>query len=169
MKNIVLTGFMGAGKSSVGRRLAERLGMGIVDTDEIIEQETEMKISDIFAELGEEHFREVEAVVVEGVSELDGHVIITGGGVVLDKGNIENLRKNGVIIYLHAEPKTIYNRVKDETHRPLLQVENPMEKIKELLEQRAPHYADHDLMVDTSKLTVEEVAERIIQKIEKEG
>lgn len=165
MKNIVLTGFMGAGKSSVGSRLAELLGIEVIDTDNIIEQETEMKISDIFAELGEEHFREVEAVVVEGVSELDGQIIITGGGVVLDKGNIENLRKNGVIVYLHAEPQVLYERVKSETHRPLLQVENPLQRIEKLLEEREAFYADHDLMVDTTNLSIEEVAEKIIDSL----
>ncbi|RMF90114.1 MAG: shikimate kinase, partial [Methanobacteriota archaeon] len=134
MRNIVLTGFMGAGKSAVGKRLGSRLGMPVVDTDEIIEQETEMRISDIFAEFGEPHFREIERMVVEGVSELEGHIIITGGGVVLNPENMKLLRKNGVIVYLHATPEVLYERVKSETHRPLLQVKDPMAKIRELLE-----------------------------------
>jgi len=169
MKNIVLTGFMGAGKSAVGNKLAQMLNREVIDTDQIIEEESELKIDEIFQEFGEEHFRELEKIIVEGVSELDGHVIVTGGGVVLDKGNIENLRKNGVIVYLHADPETIYNRVKSETHRPLLKVENPLQRITKLLEEREPRYADHDILVDTSNLTVDEVAEKIIQQVEKEG
>lgn len=166
MKNIVLTGFMGAGKSSAGKKLAERLEMQVVDTDELIERRAGMKISEIFSRYGEPHFRELEKEVVEEVSKLENHVIITGGGVVLKKENMQNLRRNGVIIYLHAEPEIVYQRVRNEVHRPLLQVANPMEKIKELLEFRAPFYADNDFAIDTSNLSVEQVVEEILKKIE---
>ena len=138
MKNIVLTGFMGAGKSVVGRKLADRLGLKVIDTDDVIEEDSGMIISDIFQGHGEQHFRELEKDAVKKVSEFDGHIIITGGGVVINSENIENLRKNGVIIYLHASPEMLYHRVKDQTHRPLLQVEDPLGKIKELLVIREP-------------------------------
>ncbi|MDI6654264.1 MAG: shikimate kinase [Candidatus Hydrothermarchaeota archaeon] len=165
MKNIVLTGFMGAGKSSVGRRLAEKLGMGVVDTDDLIERSAGMKISEIFAKHGELHFRELEKKAVAEVSKLENHVIITGGGVVLKEENMKNLRKNGIIVYLHAMPEVLYERVKNEIHRPLLQVKEPIKKIKELLEFRAPFYADNDFMIDASELTVEEVVEEILKKL----
>ncbi|MFH1773689.1 MAG: shikimate kinase [Methanobacteriota archaeon] len=165
MKNIVLTGFMGAGKSSVGRRLAEKLGMGVVDTDDLAERSAGMKISEIFAKHGEPHFRELEKKAVAEVSKLENHVIITGGGVVLNEENMKNLRKNGIIVYLHAKPEVLYERVKNEIHRPLLQVKEPMKKIKELLEFRAPFYADNDFMIDASELTVEEVVEEILKKL----
>ncbi len=165
MKNIVLTGFMGAGKSSVGRKLAERLGIGIVDTDDLIERSTGMRIFEIFAKHGEPHFRELEKKAVAEASKLENRVILTGGGVVLKEENMKNLRRNGIIIYLHAKPGVIYSRIKHETHRPLLQVENPMKKIKELLEYRAPYYANNDFMVDTSELTVEQVVEEILKKL----
>jgi shikimate kinase len=165
MKNIVLTGFMGAGKSVVGRKLAERLEMNVVDTDAVIEEESGMNISEIFRRFGEAHFRELESEAVRKVSTLKDHVIITGGGVALNKDNIENLRKKGVIVHLHAEPEVIYKRVKDEIHRPLLQIEDPLKKIKELLEQRAPFYANSNIEVDTSKLSVDEVVEEILNEI----
>lgn len=165
MKNIVLTGFMGAGKSSVGRKLAERLGIGIVDTDDLIERSAGMRIFEIFAKHGEPHFRELEKKAVAEASKLENRVILTGGGVVLKEENMKNLRRNGIIIYLHAKPGVIYSRIKHETHRPLLQVENPMKKIKELLEYRAPYYANNDFIVDTSELTVEQVVEEILKKL----
>jgi len=163
MKNIVLTGFMGAGKSSVGRALSEKTGMPVIDTDDEIEERAGMAITEIFEKHGEDHFRELERQVVAQVSALEGHIIITGGGVVLKKENMDNLRKNGVIFYLSAPPKVIYDRVKDETHRPLLQVEDPLGRIKELLEFRAPFYADNDFTIDTSGLTVDEVAEEVLR------
>lgn len=165
MKNIVLTGFMGAGKSSVGRKLADRLGMSVVDTDELIERSAGMKISEIFARYGEEHFRELEKKAVAEASKLENHVIITGGGVVLKEENMKNLRRNGIIVYLRARPEVIHSRIKHESHRPLLQVKEPIEKIKELLEHRAPYYANNDFMVDTSDLTVEEVVKEILKRL----
>ncbi len=165
MKNIVLTGFMGAGKSSVGRKLAERLGMSVIDTDDLIERSAGMRIFEIFAKHGEPHFRELEKKAVAEASKLENRVIITGGGVVLKEENVKNLRKNGIIIYLHARPDVIYSRIKHESHRPLLRVKEPMKKIKELLEYRALFYANNDFMVDTSDLTVEEIVEEIVKKI----
>ena len=165
MKNIVLTGFMGAGKSSVGWRLAKRLGMKAVDTDDVVEKESKMKIHDIFARFGESHFRALERKAVERVSELENHVIITGGGVVLNKDNVLDLRRKGVIVYLHASPEVIYNRVKDDTDRPLLQVKEPLKKITELLEYRAQFYKDNDVEIDTTRLTVEKAASEVVKKV----
>ncbi len=160
-KNIVLTGFMGAGKSTVGRRLAKAFGMELVDTDDMIEAEAGMRISEIFAKHGEDYFRELEEKIVAKASSLKNHIIVTGGGVVLREKNIQNLRRNGVIIYLHASPEVIYERIKNQTHRPLLQVKDPPRKIRELLEYRAPYYANHDFKIDTSSLTIEEVTAEV--------
>jgi shikimate kinase len=161
-KNIVLTGFMGAGKSTVGRRLANALKRNMVDTDDMIEREAGMGIPEIFAKHGEDYFRDIEEKIVAKASSLKNHVIVTGGGVVLREKNIQNLRRNGVIIYLHASPEVIYARVKNQTHRPLLQVKDPMGKIRELLEFRAPFYANNDYTIDTSSLTVEEVVDEVL-------
>ncbi len=166
MKNIVLTGFMGAGKSSVGKKLSEMLGLAVVDTDDVIEKDSGMDIEEIFSRLGEVRFREMEKEAVKKVSSLKNHIIITGGGVVLDKENLRNLRKNGVIVFLHASPETIYNRVRNETHRPLLQVKNPLEKIVELLEYRESFYANNDLQIDTENLSITGVAEEIKKRLE---
>jgi len=166
MKNIVLTGFMGSGKSSVGDAIAKRLEMAVLDTDDLIEERVCMSINDIFTRYGEPHFRDVETGIVKEASKLDGHVIITGGGVVLNKVNIENLRSNGVIVYLYVSPKVAYNRVKEETHRPLLKVDDPLGKIQELMESRETFYADNDVQVDTTKLSVEHVASQVIKRVE---
>ncbi len=165
MVNIVLTGFMGAGKSAVGRRLKELTDRGLVDTDDMIEKGAGMIISEIFEKFGEPHFRELEKKAVEEASKLENHIIVTGGGVVLREENMENLRKNGKIIYLHAPAEVLYERIKEETHRPLLAVDDPLGKIKELLEYRAPFYANNDLEIDTSNMGVDEVAEKVVKII----
>jgi len=167
MVNIVLTGFMGAGKTSVGKRLKEITGMEIVDTDDIIEEEAGMIISEIFKEFGEPHFRELEKKAVAKASALENHIIVTGGGAVLKEENIKNLRKNGKIIYLYAPPEVLYERIKDETHRPLLQIDDPLKKVRELLEYRTPFYADNDFMIDTSNMGVDEAAGKVARAVGK--
>lgn len=162
-KNLVLTGFMGAGKSTIGRAVAERLGLRFIDTDEEIEKRAGMRISEIFQRHGEAYFRELERQVVKEVSELEDCVIVTGGGVVLNQENISNLRRKGVVVYLHAEPEVLYRRLRGDTSRPLLRVAQPLKKIRELLRQRSPYYANHDYSVDTSKLSVEEVVEEVVR------
>jgi shikimate kinase len=165
MVNIVLTGFMGAGKSAVGRMLRELTGMEMVDTDNMIERDAGMVISEIFEKFGEPHFRELEKKAVKEASELENHIIVTGGGVVLKEENIDNLKKNGKIIYLHAPAEVLYERIKDETHRPLLQVDDPLGKIKEMLEFRAPFYANNDFTIGTENMGIDGVAEEIIKII----
>ncbi len=165
--NIVLTGFMGAGKTSVGKRLKEITGMEMVDTDDMIEEDAGMVISKIFEKFGEPHFRELEKKAVARASALENHIIVTGGGAVLKKENVENLRKKGKIVYLYAPATVLYERIKDETHRPLLQVDDPPGKIRELLEYRAPFYANNDLMIDTSDMGVDEVAKEVARVVGK--
>jgi len=157
---------MGAGKSSVGRKLGKRLGWMVVDTDNVVEEESGLKISEIFREHGESRFRELEREAVKQVSGLEGHIIVTGGGVVLDKNNIKDLRKNGVIIYLYAAPEVLYDRVKHHTHRPLLRVDDPLSRIRELLAEREPYYADNDIEIDTTELGLNEVVKEIIKRID---
>ncbi len=162
--NIVLVGFMGTGKTAVGKKLARVLKREFIDTDKIIEDRAGKTISKIFADDGEANFRDLEAEVIKDISERNGSVIITGGGAVLRDENINNLKKNGIIFCLKAMPEVIYNRVKNDTKRPLLQVENPLEKIKEMLEQRKKYYEKADCIVDTSEMTVEDVVKEIIKK-----
>lgn len=162
MKNIVLVGFMGSGKTTVGKMLAELLGYKFIDTDEIIEQSEGKSISDIFLEEGEQRFREIEARIAGGISGLEGHVISTGGGIVTNRENISNLKKAGLLVWLKATPETILKRVGSENHRPLLNTEDPLEKIKSLLAVREQFYAEADLSVDTDRLEIEKIAHIIM-------
>ena len=168
MKNIILLGFMGTGKTAVGRKLAEELGRDFLDIDELIEKESGTSISNIFFNFGEEHFRRLEAEAVKKVSERKNMVIAAGGGVVLREENIKNLRKNGLLICLSAKPEVIIARTRAEKNRPLLDTPYPLETIKELLRFRASLYARADAMIDTSNLTVGEVvteAKKIVEEI----
>jgi shikimate kinase len=164
--NIVLTGFMCTGKTSVGKLLAEKLGYQFVDTDDLIEQRVGMKISDIFAVYGEPYFRDVETEVVKEVAKKDKFVISTGGGVVLRKVNMDELRKNGIIVNLTAKPETIYNRLKNQPGvRPLLNKPNPMNEIIKLLSQREEYYKNCDLRIETDNFTVEQIVQQILDYI----
>ncbi len=163
MPNIILVGFMGTGKTSVGRRLALRLRMTYVDTDEIIEQTTGRRITDIFAQHGESYFRELESEAVRKVSDLDEHVISTGGGVVLRTRNLEILKRNGVVFSLTATSEEIWARVKGETHRPLLRAPNPVEKIREMLKAREAYYALADYIIQTDGVSIGQVTNEVIE------
>ncbi len=160
--NIVLTGFMATGKTVVGRTLARHFSMKYIDTDSEIEKEAGCTIPEIFNTKGESWFRDIENRIVRRVAHLDGHVVATGGGVVLREENMKVLEKNGVIICLTASPEVILKRASRVETRPLLQVEDPMARIKELLEIRRPYYQRCHLMVDTSDKSVKEVVRKIV-------
>ena len=163
MSNIVLVGFMGTGKTSVGRRLAEKLKLSYIDTDDVIEQDNEMIIADIFRQHGESYFRRLESDAVRKVSGLDNHVISTGGGVVIREENLEMLKRNGVVFSLAATPEEIWKRVGHETHRPLLQAPQPLDRIRQMLAVRAPFYARANCIIHTTGLSIEEVTDQIIE------
>lgn len=162
MKNIVLVGFMGTGKSVVGKHLAKQLSMKFISTDNIIEEKQKQPINDIFSKSGEPYFREIEKGIIKEVSGLENVVIAAGGGAVLDEENMINLRKKGIIICLNATPEAIYERTKKYKTRPLLNVKDPIAKIKELLIYRAPFYAKADYQIDTSKKSISEVITEIV-------
>lgn len=159
--NVVLVGFMGTGKTVVAKALAEQLGMNYISTDEVIEDRERRSINDIFNKSGEAYFRRAEKEVVKKVALLNKFVVDAGGGVVLDKENFEDLRKNGRIICLTATPEVILERTKRYHWRPLLNVEDPRAKIEELLNSRAPFYAQADYSIDTTDLTVEQVVDEV--------
>lgn len=165
--NIVLTGFMGTGKTVIGKSLARNLGWSYVDTDEFIEKKTGLKISGIFAKHGEKYFRDMETRIVKLVSNFNNYVIATGGGVVLRKENMDNLEKNGFIVNLHANPDVIYERVKSTSERPLLDKPNPREEIKKLLEERKLYYKRCDMNVCTDDSNIGEMVEKIIGALNK--
>ncbi|HBA83344.1 MAG TPA: shikimate kinase [Verrucomicrobia bacterium] len=161
--NIVLTGFMGTGKSTVGRCLAAKLQRDFLDMDALIEQRAGRKISDIFAQDGEPVFRRLERALVQELSAQTNRVIATGGGVVLNPENIADFSRNGLIVCLTAPPDVILRRVAQETHRPLLEQGEKNERIVRLLESRRALYEAIPHRVDTSTLSPEEVAERILE------
>lgn len=164
--NIVLTGFMGTGKTLVGRLLAEKTGFEFMDTDALIESKTGMNISKIFENFGEEYFRKLETDVIKEVARLDRKVISTGGGVVLKKENMDALRSNGRIINLKARPETIYSRLKDKTDRPLLKKENVLDEIRRLMDLRKPYYENCDFAIDTDELPASKIVELILKTAE---
>ncbi len=164
MGNIVLIGFRGTGKSTLGKRLAKKLGMGFVDTDELICEETGMSIPKIFEEKGEEWFRRVEEKIVSRVCELDNFCIACGGGVVLSKSNVEKLRKNSKVILLKSSPKVIFNRIRGDANRPALtKKEELFDEIRFLLSERKNFYESAaDFVVDTSRKGVNSCVKEII-------
>src|SRR5689334_2900609 len=128
-RNIVLCGFMGTGKSSVGRLVAEQLRFAFLDTDVVIEARAGKPITQIFADEGEAAFREMECKVVKEMALRDRTVISTGGGLVVNPENMANLKQHALVVCLWASPEQIYARVKSQNHRPLLQEADPLEKI----------------------------------------
>lgn len=152
---------MGTGKSSVGRKVAHKLDYKFVDLDEEIVKEDGRNIPEIFAQEGEEYFRDVETKITQKIGSRDQQVIATGGGVILRDQNIANLKQNGILILLQATPEEIYNRTKDDDNRPLLEVADPLAKIESLLEERKERYQCTPYQIDTTELSVEEVVAKI--------
>ena len=147
--NLFLVGFMGTGKSSLGRALARRWRCPFKDTDHLIEKKIQMPIRDFFAQKGEATFRELERECVEKWIPAEGAVISCGGGLIVPPGMIELLKSKGVLVCLFASPETILRRTQSTTHRPLLQAEDPAARIRELMTQRESAY----LRAGTSVLT----------------
>lgn len=165
--NIILIGFMGAGKSAVGHLLAKELDMSFLDTDELIQKTENRSISDIFKTDGEPYFRGLETEVLKTLQDYDNFVLSTGGGIVLREENVPLLKAMGPLILLWAEPEKIHERVKNETHRPLLQVSDPLAEIKKRLEERAPVYNRVcDFKVDTSGISPEQAVKEIREWLE---
>jgi len=161
MKNIVLAGFMGTGKTEVAKILSARLNMKYVSTDDLIEKKEGSSIQEIFSGKGESYFRKAEKDVIKDVSLMENAVIDAGGGVIIDPENLKNLKKKGKVVCLRAEPGIILERTKKHAHRPLLNVRDPLGKIKELLESRRPFYERADCRIDTSAMSTERVADEI--------
>ena len=165
--SIALIGFMGTGKTTVGKALAEKLGKEFFELDLLIEKKAGKTIPAIFKEDGEISFREFEIDVAKEVSQLRNAVIACGGGVILNKINIDRLRKEAVIVYLTASPRVILRRIsRDTDERPLLAVANPTLTIKDLLRFRRPFYERAaDVTVNTSRLDIDSVVRQITAKI----
>jgi shikimate kinase len=161
--NLVLIGFMGSGKSSVGRELAKRWDYRFIDTDAMIRHKYDLSIPDIFAKHGESFFRDAEHQALVRLQGTCSTIIATGGGIVIQPRNLTLLRALGLVVWLCADKASIIDRVGKSTHRPMLNQENPEESVARLLTERAPLYSKiADLRIETSGLTHREVADRVV-------
>lgn len=170
--NIVLVGFMGSGKTSAGRMLAEKTGRKFVDVDSIIESEHNMEVREIFSRFGEERFRELESEAVKKAAAGDGMVISTGGGAVLAPANTAALRKNGVLVWLMVSPEEALKRTAAAGTRPLLEADDRAEAAGRLLESRKQAYEESDYSVETTGRSLDEVVEELTaltEALEKNG
>ena len=164
--NIILIGFMGAGKTTISDYLSTMFAMNIVEMDQVIEEREEMSIQDIFATYGEEYFRELETNLLIEMQSRKNTVISCGGGVAMRERNVAEMKKNGRVVLLTASPETIYERVKDSNRRPVLNGRKNVQGISELMEQRREKYeAAADIVVNTDGKTVLQVCEEMIQKL----
>jgi shikimate kinase len=159
--NVALIGFMGAGKTSVGRLVAENLGFDFLDTDELIQSRTGRTIADIFAKEGEPAFRALEKQVVQELSTRKKTVISTGGGLPTNPENLAALKSYALVVCLWASPEKIWERVRHQSHRPLLLDADPQKKIRELLAAREPFYKQADVLINTDLRSVREAAQQI--------
>jgi shikimate kinase len=160
---------MGAGKSTIGRQLAELLGLEFDDTDHEIQRRTGVDIPTIFDFEGEAGFRMREKRIVSEMTQRSGLVLATGGGVVLDSDNRRSLSSRGFVVYLYCSPEEQYERTLRDRKRPLLQTDDPLSRLKELMEHRDPLYRETaDLIVSTGKRGIVAVAKEIAQKIRSE-
>lgn len=161
--NVVLIGFMGSGKSTMGIRLSYQLRYALEDTDRLIEAGAGKSISEIFAQEGEEAFRQMETELLKKLAEKKGQRIYSGGGGTPVRAvNRPLLKKLGTVVYLRTRPETVYERLKDDTTRPLLQGEDPLGKIRRLMAEREQAYIETaDVVLDVDEMTAEQVVERI--------
>ena len=159
--NLALIGFMGTGKTSVGRLVAEQLGFEFLDTDELIQAHTGRTIADIFTKAGEPAFRALEKQIVQELSTRKKTVISTGGGLPTNPENLAALKSFALIVCLWASPGKIWERVRNQSHRPLLHDADPQKKIRELLALREPFYKQADVLINTDIRSVREAAQQV--------
>lgn len=165
--NIVLIGFMGAGKTTISDYLSTMFDMDIVEMDQVIAEREEMSISDIFATYGEEYFRDLETNLLIEMQSHKNAVISCGGGAALRERNVAEMKKNGRVVLLTATPETIYERVKDSNDRPVLNGRKNVKGISELMEQRREKYeAAADIVINTDDKTVLQICEELVQRLQ---
>lgn len=167
MTTVFLTGFMGAGKTTIGKALANELNLSLFDTDELIEKTLNKTINDIFEEEGEDQFRHYEKKILEKVSG-QPLLVTTGGGIVTRSDNRRTMRKDGVIIYLHSNPETILERLETDTSRPLLKKDKE-KQILTLFEDRLPFYLEADYVVSTIGKSVDTIVTEIVGLLSREA
>lgn len=160
-QNIYLVGLMGTGKSTVGKILAEKLGMDFVDSDEAIEKKAAMSVSEIFARHGEGFFRNLEKEFIQTGHAQQNQVVACGGGLCVPPGMMEAIKEKGWVVCLWAEPETLLLRTGKNQDRPLLQTAKPLEVLQKLHQQRAARYREADQTVETDQLSPQEIADQV--------
>lgn len=157
---------MGAGKTTIGRALAKRMNLEFIDTDREIEVRTGVSIPTVFEIEGEDGFRKREAQVIDDLSRSGGRVVATGGGAVLRQDNRERLIASGFVVYLNVPPHTLWERTRHDKNRPLLQVNNPLLKLKELYAQRNPLYQEvADMVIDGSRVHAQSIVNILVKEV----
>ncbi len=163
--NIVLISLMGGGKTTVGLAIAQKYGFRFVDFDKEIEKDENASICEIFEKCGEEHFRAIERRKIKEYANVEKYVIATGGGVVKDARNIEILKNIGTVFYLYAPADVLFERIKGDKTRPLLNCENPKEELIKIYEERKKNYETADFKINTQNKSVDEITQEIYEKI----
>ena len=163
--NIVLIGMMGAGKSTIGVELSKVLkNYTLIDVDSEIEKHANMKISEIFDKFGESHFRQLETELLKELCKKNNQILATGGGIFEKEENRKILTSCGTVYYLKATAETLFNRIKNETHRPLLKQGFGTENIKKILEKREDNYSKAHVIIDTENKPLYNIVKEIIKK-----
>lgn len=160
-RSIVLVGLMGAGKTAIGKRLAERLSVSFVDADHEIERAADSTINEIFERYGEDEFRQGERRVIARLLSGPPKVLATGGGAFMAQETREAIRENGVSVWLKADLEVLFERVSRRSHRPLLKTGNPRDILRDLMDKRYPIYAEADLTVETFNGPIEATVDRV--------
>jgi shikimate kinase len=167
---IALIGLPGSGKSTVGRQLARRLGLPFFDSDQFIEQRLGCPIREFFAREGEQAFRDVEEEVIRELTASPAGVLATGGGAVLRAANRQRLRESGTVVYLRSTPEEVQRRVRQDGSRPLLQVQDPLARLRELFAERDPLYRETaNFIIETGRPTVPTLVNKILMQLELAG
>ena len=164
---IALIGFMATGKSTIGPLLAEKTGYAFIDTDAMVEADMGMKITDIFVELGEAAFREAEHQALKKALDMENMVLSTGGGIILFERNRKLLKEKAFVVSLSARAETVFDRVKGDETRPLLQCEDPLLRIRQMMAERQVYYDCCDLKISTDDLSAEACCQKIIEAYQK--
>ena len=170
MSNVVLIGLPGSGKSSVGRQLARRLQVPFVDSDHVIEQRLGCSIREYFDREGEDAFRDVEQAVIDDLSLNHSGVLSTGGGTVLRPVNREHLHQRGKVVYLRSSPEEVFRRLRHDVSRPLLQVSDPLQRLRDLYAVRDPLYRETaHFIIETGRPSVATLVNMILMQLELAG
>lgn len=169
-RNIILTGFMGSGKSTIGQLVADKLQRNFVDMDIVIETREQRPISQIFAESGEAYFRQLEANLCQELAAQTGQVIATGGGALVSEDNLRLMQKTGLVICLDCEPEVLWQRIGQSEDRPMLagRDDGRFARLDALLKQRAPAYARIERHIDVTQLSPEAIAQQICAWVDQE-